>query len=173
MSGSFKKGRPKKDAADRRDQWLPPVRVTADEREQLYAQAAKLKLKPQQYVRAKLLESPLYLPQFRKLPDEVQHTLASLLKLSGLLLHLSHKVAADDLYAEHIRHSALELSDIVARSRAFVRERLTDYAGEIQRQRVRDQLLLLLKQVDDTPLPTDDKLTLISQLHQAVNGLND
>jgi len=172
MANSFKKGRPKKTDADRRDYWLPPIRLTADELATFNAQAARLNLKPQQYARAKLLESPLYLPQFRKLPTEVQKTLTDLLKLSGLMMHLSHKVADDDLYADRIRHSALELADIVARSRAFVRERLTDYAGEIQRQRVVGQLRDIMQQLDTSMVLTDEHITLISQLHQAVADLD-
>jgi len=172
MANSFKKGRPKKADADRRDYWLPPIRLTADELATINAQAARLNLKPQQYARAKLLESPLYLPQFRKLPTEVQKTLTDLLKLSGLMMHFGHKVADDDLYADRIRHSALELADIVARSRAFVRERLTDYAGEIQRQRVAGQLRDILQKVGTPTVPTDDHITLISQLHQAVIDLD-
>lgn len=173
MSNSFKKGRPKKADADRRDHWLPPIRLTADELAGINAQAAGLNLKPQQYARAKLLESPLYLPQFRKLPVNVQKTLTDLLKLSGLLLHLSHKVADDDLYRNRVRHSALEVADIVARSRAFVREQLTDYAGEVQRQRVLVQLRSIMEQVDAMSVPVDEKINLIGQLHQAVTNLED
>lgn len=168
MPNSFKKGRPKKADADRRDHWLPPIRLTADEQATLNEQAARLNLKPQQYARAKLLESPLYLPQFRKLPADVQKTLTDLLKLSGLLMHLSHKVADEDLYADRIRHSALELADIVARSRSFVRERLTDYAGEVQRQQVVNQLRAIMHELGATTVPSDEKLTLISQLHEVV-----
>jgi len=172
MAQSFKKGRPKKADSERRDHWLSPIRLTADEQAYLHEQAAKLGLKPQQYARAKLLESPLYLPQFRKLPADVQKTLTDLLKLSGLLLHLSHRVADDDLYAERIRHSALEISDIVARSRAFIRERLTDYAGEVQRQRVMNQLRLLMLELEVMSLPANEQIDLISQLHEAITTLD-
>lgn len=172
MTKSFKKGRPKKADADRRDHWLPPIRMTADERKTLYDQAARLNLKPQQYARAKLFESPLYLPQFRKLPTDVQKMLTDLLKLSGLLMYLSHRVADNDLCADRIQHSALEMADIVARSRAFVRERLTDYAGEVQRQRVVNQLRTIMQQLNAATVPSDEQLTLISQLHEVVTYLD-
>lgn len=172
MPSAFKKGRPKKDDAERRDHWLPPIRLTETELGTIRQQADQLGLKPQQYARAKLLESPLYLPQFRKLPADVQQTLTGLLKLSGLLLHLSHRVADDDLYAERIRHSALELSDIVARSRAFVRERLTDYAGEVHRQRAVGQLHDVVQNVETTSATADEKMDLISQLQEVITHLD-
>lgn len=172
MSGSFKKGRPKKADAERRDQWLPPIRLTEEERTRIQQQADRLGLKPQQYARAKLLESPLYLPQFRRLPADVQRTLTDLLKLSGLLMHLSHRVADDDLYTDRVRHSALELSDIVARSRAFVRERLTDYAGEVQRQRAVEQLREVVQAIEATSATAEEQMDLISQLQQVITYLD-
>ncbi|WP_375448497.1 hypothetical protein [uncultured Fibrella sp.] len=171
MSGTFKKGRPKKADVDRRDQWLPAIRLTADERATIDAQAARLGLKPHQYARAKLFESPLFLPQFRKLPAEVQKALTDVLKLSGLLLHLSHKVADDELYTERVRQSAFELADIVARSRAFVRERLTDYAGEAKRQQVVNQLRDIMAQLEATSASTDEQIALIGQLYEVVTYL--
>lgn len=171
MSGTFKKGRPKKADADRRDQWLPPIRLTADERASLHEQATLLGLKPPQYVRARLFESPSFLPPFRQLPADVKTTLGDLLKLSGLLLHLSHKVADEELYSARIRQSALELADIVSRSREFVRERLADHAGEAQRGQVVGLLQNIMAQLDTSSVAAEERIALLGQLHEVVTYL--
>jgi hypothetical protein len=165
MVHSFKTGRPRKEAEERRDQWLTPVRLTAGELNSVREQAAALKLKIPQYVRTKLLGSPRFLTQLQPLPDGIQQTFNDLLKLSGLLLHLSHKVIADDLYHGRMRQASLEMADLVSQSRTFVQTRLIDQMDDAKRQRVEVLIELLGRQLDELNLESETKMNLVAQLY--------
>jgi hypothetical protein len=172
MVHSFKTGRPRKEAEERRDQWLTPVRLTAGELNSVREQAAALKLKLPQYVRTKLLGSPKLLTQLQPLPDEIQQMFNDLLKLSGLLLHLSHKVTADDLYHSRMRQASLEVADLVSRSRTFVQTRLANQMGDAKRHRIETLIELLSCQFDELNLESETKMNLVAQLHLIRQEIN-